>query len=316
MKNTKNILGFIFGSMSGITWAIDTIIVGVVLNNCGNLFEVKELFVVPFIIAFLKDLFSCILLNVEMIRIKKFKYILKNIVSGKVKILILGSILGGPIGMTLYIISIKFISPEGAANISAIYPIITAMLSSTIIKEKLSFKSKLGIVFSFIGVFIVGYSKTQCNFNFITGIGISLVVITILCWALESVLYSLQVSKMLELSSTQALAIREIVAVIVHIFIIGSICYSGINIVKVVYNIYPLILLTSCISLMSYILWYKSIDLIGPSKATTLNVTYVLWVVIFQMIIFTKDIKLNFMLGSISIFIGSIFMINKTTSSN
>ncbi|KEH88679.1 MULTISPECIES: DMT family transporter [Clostridium] len=316
MKNKKNILGFIFGSMSGITWAIDTIIVGVVLINCGSLFEVKELIVVPFIIAFLKDLFSCILLNVEMIRIKKFKYILKNIVSGKVKILILGSILGGPIGMTLYIISIKFISSEGAANISAIYPIVTAMLSSIIIKEKLSFKSKLGIIFSFIGVFIVGYSKTQCNFNFITGIGILLVVITILCWALESVLYSLQVSKMLELSSTEALAIREIVAVIVHIFIIGIICYSGINVVKVVYSIYTLILLTSCISLMSYILWYKSIDLIGPSKATTLNVTYVLWVVIFQMIIFNKDIKFNFILGSISIFIGSIFMINKTPSSN
>lgn len=310
MKNKKNISGFILGSMSGITWAIDTIIVGIVLINCGSLFNFKELVGLPFIIAFLKDLFSCILLNIDMIRKKKFNHILKYILDGKVKILILGSILGGPIGMTLYIVSIRFISPEGAANISAIYPIVTAILSSIIIKEKLSFKSKLGIIFSFIGVFIVGYSKTQCNFNFITGIGILLVIITILCWALESILYSFQVSKVLELSSMEALAIRELVAVIVHVFIMVFICSRDINVIKVVMNIYPLILLTSCISLLSYLLWYKSIDLIGPSKATTLNVAYVLWVVIFQVVIFSQNIKFNFILGSIIIFIGSIFMIN------
>ncbi|KEH94434.1 DMT family transporter [Clostridium massiliodielmoense] len=310
MKNKKTISGFIFGSMSGITWAIDTIIVGSVLLNCGSLFKAKELIALPFIIAFLKDLFSCILLNIEMIRSKKLNYILKWILCGKVKILIAGSILGGPIGMTLYIVSIKFISPEGAANISAIYPIVTAILSSIIIKEKLSFKSKLGIIFSFIGVFIVGYSKTQCNYNLITGVGMLLVVITILCWALESILYSFQVSKVLELSSMEALAIREIVAVIVHVFIIGTICYSGINVIKVVYRIYPLILLTSFISLTSYLLWYKSIDLIGPAKATTLNVTYVLWVVVFQIVLFNENIKVNFILGSIIILIGSIFMIN------
>ncbi|AEB75803.1 DMT family transporter [Clostridium botulinum] len=310
MKNKKNILGFIFGSMSGITWAIDTIIVGVVLMSCGNMFNYKELIVLPFIIAFLKDLFSCILLNIEMVRSKKFNYILKSILSGKVKILILGSILGGPIGMTLYIVSIKFISPEGAANISAIYPIVTAILSSIIIKEKLNFKSKLGVIFSFIGVFIVGYSKTQCNFNFMVGIGMSLVIITILCWALESILYSFQVSKVLELSSMEALAIREIVAMIVHVVIIGFICFKDINIIKIVSNIYPLILFTSCISLTSYLLWYKSIDLIGPAKATTLNVTYVLWVVVFQIVLFNENIKFNFILGSIMILIGSIFMIN------
>ncbi|KGM96552.1 DMT family transporter [Clostridium botulinum] len=310
MKNKKNILGFILGSISGITWAIDTIIVGVVLISCGNMFNYKELIVLPFIIAFLKDLFSCILLNIDIIISKKFTYILKCILSGKVKILILGSILGGPIGMTLYIVSIKFISPEGAANISAIYPIVTAILSSIIIKEKLNFKSKLGVIFSFIGVFIVGYSKTQCNFNFMIGIGMLLVIITILCWALESILYSFQVSKVLELSSMEALAIREIVAVIVHVVIIGFICFKDINIIKIVSNIYPLILFTSCISLTSYLLWYKSIDLIGPAKATTLNVTYVLWVVVFQVVLFNENIKFNFILGSIMILIGSIFMIN------
>ncbi|KOC31921.1 licB protein [Clostridium botulinum] len=312
MKYRRSISGFIFGSMSGITWAIDTIIVGSVLMNCGSLFKFKELVVLPFIIAFLKDLFSCILLNIEMIRIKKLNYILNCILSGKVKVLILGSILGGPIGITLYIVSIKFISPEGAANISAIYPIVTAILSSVIIKEKLSFKSKLGITFSFIGVFIVEYSKTQCNFNFALEIGVVLVIITILCWALESILYSFQVSKVLELSSIEALAIREIIAIIVHVVIIGFICLNDINVIKIVSNIYPLILLTSCISLTSYLLWYKSIDLIGPAKATTLNVTYILWVIIFQTVLFNKNIKVNFILGSILILIGSIFMINNT----
>lgn len=309
-KNKKDILGFSFGGISGITWAMDTIIVGIVLMNCGSIFTFKELMVLPFIISFLKDLFSCILLNIEMLRTKKFKHIIKYILNGKVKILILGSILGGPIGMTLYIVSIKFISPEGAANISAIYPIITAILSSIIIKEKLSLKNKWGIIFSFLGVFIVGYSKIKYNFNFMILIGILLVIITILCWALESILYSFQVSKVLELSSIEALAVREIVAIIVHMFIIGFICFKNINVIKIVFNIYPLILITSCISLMSYLLWYKSIDLIGPSKATTLNVTYVLWMVIFQVVLFHKCIKLNFILGSVMILIGSIFMIN------
>lgn len=300
--NNKIGLGTLLGILSGVFWAIDTIMMSFLVNNPIGII-INNIVFIPFIIAGVKDNASAIFL--ATINKNKLKKIFKDVINKKLNVLILAAILGGPAGMICYISSIKYIGVEVAANMSALYPIVTAMLSSVIVKEKLSRKNKIGVFISFIGIFSIGYCKVKYEINGDFLIGVSLISLTILCWALESILYSVQIKKY-EISSEEALTLREFVTSIIHLFIVGYIIITtNINIDLIfVKNIY-LIIIASIISIISYLLWYKSISKIGPAKATTLNVTYVFWVVLFQILLRRNVIRYNFIIGSIMIIIGS-----------
>ncbi|CEP39046.1 hypothetical protein [Paraclostridium sordellii] len=100
-----------------------------------------------------------------------------------------------------------------------------------------------------------------------------------------------------EVSSTQALQIRQFVSYIFYgtiiIPIIGGVGLSKIIITS---NISILICFTALIGTASYMFYYKVIDRIGLVKSTGLNITYCIWSIIFDVVILENCITLKLIL--------------------
>ena len=164
-----------------------------------------------------------------------------------------------------------------------------------------------GLTLSIFSVIILGYSPDNItNKNFLVGFLSAL--LCVFGWSLESVICAYGM-KDDEVSSTQALQIRQFVSAIFYgtiiIPIIGGIGLSKIIITS---NISILICFTALIGTASYMFYYKAIDRIGPVKATGLNITYCVWAIIFGIVILGNSITLKLIVCSVLIIIGSIMV--------
>lgn len=164
-----------------------------------------------------------------------------------------------------------------------------------------------GLTLSIFSVIILGYSPDNiANKNFLVGFLSALVCV--LGWSLESVICAYGM-KDDEVSSTQALQIRQFVSSIFYGIIIIPII-GGVELSKVAItsNISILICFTALIGTVSYMFYYNAIDRIGPVKATGLNITYCIWSIIFDVVILGNCITLKLILCSVLIIIGSIMV--------
>ena len=73
-------------------------------------------------------------------------------------------------------------------------------------------------------------------------------------------------------------------------------------------NIVFYIALISVIGSLSFFLWYYSMSIIGVARGISLNVSYIIWTIIFEIILFNAKFQLNFIVASI-LFIVSVILI-------
>ncbi|MEG2080543.1 MAG: EamA family transporter, partial [Oscillospiraceae bacterium] len=90
------------GLMGGILWALDTVILGIALSKAPFLSTEKAILLAPFISTFLHDSISSLFMLLYMGAKKQFSNIIKALKTKSGKLIMLGAILGGPIGMTGY----------------------------------------------------------------------------------------------------------------------------------------------------------------------------------------------------------------------
>jgi len=70
--------------------------------------------------------------------------------------LVSGGMVGGLLGLWAYFEAIKCGEASGVASITAIYPVVTFILSLLLLNESLSWEKFLGIIFVVVGVFLIG----------------------------------------------------------------------------------------------------------------------------------------------------------------
>ena len=136
--------GNVIGLLSGLTWAMYTIILYTVLNLYGNakgdLLSIKGimLILITTVLISLVDLFLNVIFELFVLRrsnlIEEFKSIL---FSKKGFRIIPAAILAGPFGLIPYAI-VSAISAPVAGAFSALYPVVGAVASFLVFREKLS----------------------------------------------------------------------------------------------------------------------------------------------------------------------------------
>ena len=88
------------GIFSGLFWATDTVLIhNVSLDN-------STITILPVLIACLHDFISVLIISIILLLTTKIRYLIKDIKSKGSKYIALAAILGGPIGLTAYIISL------------------------------------------------------------------------------------------------------------------------------------------------------------------------------------------------------------------
>ena len=302
--------GLLSGVMSGIFWGLDTVLTGIVLLLSPFVDTKEAIFLAPFINAFLHDAFSSAWMFIYMLITNQVKEVIEVLKTRSGKFICMASLFGGPIGMASYLLALKYIGAGYTASISSIYPAVGAFWTYLFLKEKLSKKAVFGLCLSILSVMILGYSPDKVsNSSYI--IGFVLALICVLGWSLESVICAYGM-KDNEVNPIQALQIRQLVSAICYGLIIIPIV-GGIELTCTVFTTKSsiIICIISLIGTISYMCYYNSIDIIGPVKATGLNITYSIWAIIFDVILLGNQITLKLILCSMLIIIGSVFVSKK-----
>ena len=293
-----------YGLLSGILWGLDTVLLGIALKMFSFISTQQALFLAPFVSSFLHDLFSSIWMVIYMMLKKQISNTITATKTRSGKFIMLGAILGGPIGMTGYIFSIKYIGAAYTAIISSLYPAVGAFFSVIFLKEKLKVSTIIGLFLSILGIMILGYVPNSEVNNLV--IGILFALMCVIGWASEAVICAYGMKEE-EITPEQSLQIRQLTSAVIYGFLIIPII-SGIKFTTEIAVTAEglLILLTAFTGTASYVCYYKGIHKIGSTSAMALNITYSAWAIIWGFILLGNGIDLKSVICCLMIIIGSI----------
>ena len=129
-----------YGLFSGILWGLDTVVLGIALSMSPYIGTAEAIAFAAIGSSFLHDAGCAIWLMIYMGAKRRLKDTLAALKTHSGKVVMLGALLGGPIGMTGYVIAINNIGAAYTAIISAFYPALGAFLSFVLLKEKMDKK--------------------------------------------------------------------------------------------------------------------------------------------------------------------------------
>lgn len=288
----KNKSGITFGLFSGVFW-------GLGLTISAYIFSLYN--VSPFVVAFVHDFISIfILAAILLIKYKKIDFkIFTNIKNISV---IIGALLAGPIGMQCNLYAVKYIGGGLTSSITAVYPAVSVILAIVFLKHKVSKKTIVGIALIIAGIFAQSYTSEQVNSFYI---GFLFALICAVAWGSESVLSSYAMSN--NLTEIETLLIRQVTSFLAYLVIV---LFNGFSVSEVAdVKLGGLIFIFVLSNMISYIAYYMSINRLKPAKATGLNVSYVVWTVVFSAIFLGIGLSALVIVTSLIIMLGVYIII-------
>ena len=302
--------GVIAGLFSGITWALYTIINNLITKNIIFNSYIEKMFIPVLVIVFLHDFFSSIWLFFYLWRKRKLFELKRTIKSKNMFLIFLGALFGGPIGMSGYLLGIKYMGASYTASFSCTYLILGTILSVVFLKEKINLKMIIAVLINMAGIFILNFQVNEMDSDKISILGIFSLILCIFGWALEGLIASYILKyKNADTEPSIAIFIRQLTSTVFYSFLI--IPYIGAyNLVFIVLksNIVLYIALISVIGSLSFFLWYYSMSIVGVARGISLNISYIIWTIIFEIIVFNVKFQLNFIVASILLIVSVILI--------
>ena len=271
-----------FGILAGVTWALETVILGIALTMTPFVSTVEALFLAPFVSTFLHDLFSAVYMWIYNGIRGKLPELFGTFKTKSFKWLTVSSAIGGPVGMTGYVLAVKYMGASIGAVASAIYPAIGTVLAVIFLKEKMKWYRWIFLAITLLGVFGLSYSPGADVGNFWLGL-----IGTFMCafgWGIEAVILA-KCLRNTSLKNEYALCIRQTTSALIYGLILLPIL-RGVRFTASLFASENLLLfgtvaLAALFATVSYLFYYKSIGKLGASKTMALNITYTAWAIFF-----------------------------------
>ncbi|QEK11234.1 DMT family transporter [Crassaminicella thermophila] len=284
--------GLMFGILVGLAWGLDTVLMG----KIGGFEIFLNSKATPLVQAFFHDGFCFIWLGLLLLFKKDLTKAFQLMKTKKGKVTMIAALVGAPVGMSGYLMGVKYASAPYASSISVIYPGVGAVMSYFILKEKLSLRAVIGIAISILGSAALGYSKVDLDVypHFYKGIAFAL--LAVLGWASEGVIIGYAMKKIqtdkeddVEAKPIHFLTIRYLVSFLAYGLVVLPIV-KGYGLAGEVIRTGTILYLAGIATLgaVTYLSWYKAVDLIGAAMGTALNSTAAFWAVIFSGLMGTK----------------------------
>lgn len=294
-----------YGLLAGFFWGLDTVILGIALVMSPFLSTEQAILLAPFISTFIHDFCSSLWMLCYMGIKKESKKIVPALKTRSGKVIVLAALMGGPIGMTGYVLSISYIGAAYTAIISALFPGVGALLSYIFLKEKMKGYQLAGLTASILGVIALGYSPGGNESTNIL-LGFLFALMCVIGWASEAVIIAYGL-KTQEISDRLALQIRQLTSAIFYgAIIIPVVGGWSFTMVILPTKTAAIILLAALFGTASYLFYYKAINKIGASKAMALNITYSAWSIVFGAIILNEEVSLRSVIYALIIVGGSV----------
>ena len=279
------------GLLAGITWAAETLILGIALAMTPFVSTEQAVLLAPFASTFLHDAFSALWACLFNGARGKLPQLVRALKTRSGKFVILAAVIGGPVGMTGYVLSVANMGASIGAVASAVFPAIGAVLAYFFLKEKMQWYRWVFLILTLLGVYGLSYSPELEIRNFWLGFAG-----TLMCafgWGIEAVIIAKSVQDP-EVTDDIALQIRQTTSALTYGLVILPLMKGWGFTVSLFDNtgwLIPTIAIAALFATASYLFYYRAITAIGASKAMALNVTYSAWAIVFS-VIFLRDTSL------------------------
>lgn len=283
------------GILAGIMWALETVILGKALTMAPFAASARGAFLAPFVSTFIHDAASALFLLCINGFCGRLKHIFSLCKTKTALILLLSSAMGGPVGMTGYVLAVNYMGASVGAVASAVYPAIGALLAYIFLKERLKWYQWIFLVCTLFGVWGLSCSPQPDIKNF--GIGLVGALMCSFGWGTEGVLLS-KCLKNGAVKSADALQLRQIISALYYgIIIIPLLKSAGFTVGLFTAENAPVLMTVACAAFfatVSYLFYYTAIARVGTAKAMGLNITYTAWAILFSVVFEHNYSMLNF----------------------
>lgn len=282
------------GIIAGITWAIETIVIGIAMAMSPFCETEEAIFLAPLVSTFIHDAFSAIWATIYNIIKGNGKNVLKAVKTRDGLFVALAAVIGGPIGMTGYLMAVDNMGASIGSVASAIFPAIGSVLAHIFLKERMKWHQWIFLFVTIAGVYGLWFDPNIVVNNFALGI-----VGALMCafgWGIEAVIlakslktdavtdeYALQIRQ-----TSSALTYGVIVLPILQLVFGKKAWGFTISLFSDTGWLIPTIMIAALSATVSYLFYYKAISKIGASRAMALNITYAAWAMIFT-VVFLRD---------------------------
>ena len=274
-----------YGLFSGILWGLDTVVLGIALSMSPYIGTAEAIAFAAIASSFLHDAGCALWLLVYMGAKKRLGDTLKALKTKSGLVVVLGALLGGPIGMTGYVIAINNIGAAYTAIISAFYPALGAFLSFVLLKEKMSAKQIAALVVALVGVMAMGWISAGDSQMENAALGFGGAILAVIGWGSEAVLCAWGM-KDDAVDNETALQIRETTSGLVYAAVVVPLFGAwGFTASAIPSGATGIVMLSALAGTASYLFYYKGISAIGAAKALALNISYSAWAVVFGFVL-------------------------------
>jgi drug/metabolite transporter (DMT)-like permease len=284
------------GIIAGVTWALETIIISMAMcMGPLNLTTAQGILVGTLAATFLHDACSAIWALIYNGIRGKLPNVWRAFKTKSGKFVVLAATIGGPIGMTGYLLTVNNLGASIGAVASAIFPAIGTVLAYIFLKEKMKWHQWIFLILTLLGVYGLSYSPEINIENYLLG-----VIGALMCafgWGIEAVILAKSLTDP-EVTDEYALQIRQTTSALTY----GVILLPAISLIKgwgiteswsfaaslftsEAAWLIPTIAAAGLAATVSYLFYYKAISQIGASKSMALNVTYTAWAPILCLIL-------------------------------
>lgn len=270
-----------WGIFSGALWGLDTSILALALVFVPFL-DASESSLSS---ALLHDVTAALVLLVYMGLRGRLRDSLAAVKTQSGRAVMLGALLGGPFGMTGYLIAINHIGPGFTAIISTFYPAVGTVLAFVFLKERMSPKQIIALLSALGAIVMIGYSSTQTVTEGNPVLGVIAALACVFGWGSEAVILAWGMRDD-AVDNETALHIRETTSALVYVIVVAPIA----GIVGFTLRAIPtagtgVIAIAAIAGTASYLFYYKAIDTVGASRGMALNISYSAWAVIFAFLL-------------------------------
>ena len=276
-----------FGILAGITWALETVVLGIALAMTPFVSTEQAVFLAPFVSTFLHDACSAIWAAIYNGLRGNMSHVWKALCTKSGKFVVVASVIGGPVGMTGYVLAVSYMGASIGAVASAIFPAIGAVLAYFFLKEKMQWYRWIFLLITLLGVYGLSWSPELEMSNF--ALGVAGALMCAFGWGIEAVILA-KCLQDAEVKDEYALQIRQTTSALVYGIVILPVL-KGWGFTAQLFTggsgwLFLTIALAALFATVSYLFYYKAIAAIGASKAMALNVSYSAWAIVFSVLIF------------------------------
>ncbi len=293
-----------YAFLSGLLWGVDTALLAVLTALLTSTNNTNSVILVGFLGALLHDAVCAIFMWIYVSIRKKWHKTLEILNKPRIlALIIVGSLLGGPLGMSGYVLAASNIGAGYAAAISAFYPAFGTVLSAIILRERLSTSKYAAFALSLVAVSVLGYcscASSSLNMSISNAIlGLFGAALSVIGWGSEAVVCA-WATRHKNIDDEIILHIRETTSAFAYVIIstiaIAStaICSSSTSTAKGALqgleayislsasSLNPLkialmAIIVGLLGVSSYLFYYRGIAKVGASRAMAANVTYAAW---------------------------------------